>query len=290
MSNLVGHAGSYDDLVHQNADLRSKLEVAIRLIEMLQSTATVPPGFLPMQGAWALPGAGWQMPATIHGTKDSSITDGGAKLSGRSSHVGGGAPKLPSMPEEVESDLASDEDDESSMTTSDGAQGGQKYGEEVASLSSDRGTVHDDAHYGTVPMTAPQQLRPSAKQTRTDDGPPGLDVIDLSGGKLRATPSTTTLGSPGDSHIALTLRRVDGEPLGLEVRPDFEYSCLLVERIQPGTVVEAWNRQCSGEPREIMPGDRVVSVNGATTPEDMRKQFGQKLLLKLKLVRESAAW
>jgi hypothetical protein len=281
-SHLERYAGSYDDLAQQNAELRSRLEVATRHIQMLRWTSAVPPGGPPMQAPWALPGAGWQMPAASHGTKH-GIAHGAKK--GRSSHVGG-APKLPSMPEEVESDL-DDEDDEGSITSA-GSQG--QCSDDAASLdfrsplasSGHLDPLSDDAQGGTVPMTPPRQLRPSAKQTQMGSGSRSADG---SGGKLQGTPSTTTPGSADQSPIALTLRRVDGQPLGLEVRPDTDLSCLHVERIQPGTVVEAWNRQCKGEPRTILPGDRVVSVNGATKPDDMRKEFGQKLLLKLELVR-----
>jgi hypothetical protein len=249
-SNLERYAGSYDRLVQQNAELRSGLEMATRVIQMLQWSSAVPPGGPPMQAPWALPGAGWQMPAKA------GIAQHGAK-SGRSS-----SPKLPSMPEDVESDLT-DEDDESlttsPMRTFDGAQG--QSGEDAATLSPE-----------SVDLGSP--LSSGSYDTLSDDTP----ADDSSGGKLQY-----------HSTIAMTIRRVDGEPLGLEVLPDIERSCLHVERIQPGTVVEAWNRLCSGERRAILPGDRVVSVNGATTPEDMRKEFGQKLLLKLEVVRGNAA-
>ena len=32
---------------------------------------------------------------------------------------------------------------------------------------------------------------------------------------------------------------------------------LLVEKILPGGAIEAWNKQCPGELREIRPGDRA---------------------------------
>jgi len=106
-------------------------------------------------------------------------------------------------------------------------------------------------------------------------------------GTKSKTPSTATPNSPG-SPFGLTLRRVDGMPLGLQVRPDDANCCLHVERVRPGTVADAWNQQCAGEQRVIMPGDRVISVNGARAPTAMRDECCQKLLLRLQVVRDVA--
>lgn len=87
---------------------------------------------------------------------------------------------------------------------------------------------------------------------------------------------------------SLTLRRVDeAVPLGLEVRLDVFKRCLIVGGVQPGSVVDAWNRQCvDGDQREILVGDRIVRVNNADDPEAMRGECCQKLLLKLVIARE----
>ena len=43
----------------------------------------------------------------------------------------------------------------------------------------------------------------------------------------------------------------------------------MVEKILPGGAIEAWNKQCPGEVREI-PGDRIVMINGHEDSEAMR--------------------
>merc|ERR1712187_698369 len=112
--------------------------------------------------------------------------------------------------------------------------------------------------------------------------------------RIATTPSTAasaagtspTWKSP-TSPIGLTLRRAQGQPLGLKVRELGDQSGLFVESVQPGSVADSWNQQCAGESREIKPGDRVVAVNGETVAMEMRKECLQKLLLKLELVRET---
>jgi hypothetical protein len=116
--------------------------------------------------------------------------------------------------------------------------------------------------------------------------PPKKSNGDVEGGGSDDTASTITPpDSPELPSISLTFRRLDGQPLGLEVRPDCDRNCLHVERIQKGTVADAWNKQCIGEPRAILPGDRVISVNGVTTVDEMRQEFSKKLLLKIELLQ-----
>mmetsp|Transcript_11419 Transcript_11419/g.21582 ORF Transcript_11419/g.21582 Transcript_11419/m.21582 type:complete len:287 (-) Transcript_11419:175-1035(-) len=99
-------------------------------------------------------------------------------------------------------------------------------------------------------------------------------------------------GSPGSeppsldpaSVFSLTLRRADTVPVGLHVQGD---DGLLVERILPGGAVEAWNRQCPGDYREIRPGDRIIKINGREDAEGMRSECLQKLLLKMTVQRGS---
>jgi hypothetical protein len=63
---------------------------------------------------------------------------------------------------------------------------------------------------------------------------------------------------------------------------------LIVTNILPGGAVEAWNKQCCGGPaagKAVMPGDRIVKVNGVSNPEDMWSQCTEKQLLKFVIVR-----
>merc|ERR1712136_215798 len=87
--------------------------------------------------------------------------------------------------------------------------------------------------------------------------------------------------------FSLTLRRVESVPLGLEWRDD--EGTLTVEAVTPGSTVDAWNRQCSGETREIRAGDRLVTVNGSSEVQAMRLECRQKLLLKLTVERSDEA-
>jgi len=107
--------------------------------------------------------------------------------------------------------------------------------------------------------------------------------IENQNGSRSSTPSTAV-----DVSFNITLRRSDDMPLGIEVQPNVSRKFLAVERVLPGSVVEAWNRQCAGELREIRPGDRVISVNGFEDVELMRGECVNKRVLKLALVRPGA--
>lgn len=150
--------------------------------------------------------------------------------------------------------------------------------------------------------SSPQQMTGEEKQLAA-----GLACSSGSRAAALATPSTvdvtpgrgssTDLGSPatsaafGLSPISITLRRVEGVPLGLEVRPyDCEalnLRCLHVDKIRPGGMADAWNRSCGeNNTRELRPGDRLISVNGATIPEDMRTECATRYCLKLEILRD----
>jgi hypothetical protein len=81
------------------------------------------------------------------------------------------------------------------------------------------------------------------------------------------------------------LRRADNVPLGLEVLGEPEAECLLVGSIKPGGAVEAWNRQCHGDARDIRPGDRIVTINGAKDANSMREECLRKYLLRMSVAR-----
>eukprot|EP00490_Sorites_sp_Unknown_P001697 CAMPEP_0114667064 /NCGR_PEP_ID=MMETSP0191-20121206/33692_1 /TAXON_ID=126664 /ORGANISM="Sorites sp." /LENGTH=285 /DNA_ID=CAMNT_0001916349 /DNA_START=1 /DNA_END=858 /DNA_ORIENTATION=- len=87
---------------------------------------------------------------------------------------------------------------------------------------------------------------------------------------------------PTAATFSLMLRRADNVPVGLHVQGD---DGLLVEKILPGGAIEAWNKQCPGEMREIRPGDRIIMINGHEDPEAMRHECLTKLLLKMTVQR-----
>eukprot|EP00929_Paragymnodinium_shiwhaense_P052996 TRINITY_DN26534_c0_g1_i1.p1 TRINITY_DN26534_c0_g1~~TRINITY_DN26534_c0_g1_i1.p1 ORF type:complete len:540 (-),score=141.47 TRINITY_DN26534_c0_g1_i1:207-1826(-) len=102
-----------------------------------------------------------------------------------------------------------------------------------------------------------------------------------------ASPATSSRWST--TPIRMSLRRMPGMPLGLEVRPDDMLNCLHVDRIHPGTIADAWNRACGDDKsRELRPGDRVISVNGATAPKDMRSECERQLCIRLEVIRDDS--
>lgn len=117
----------------------------------------------------------------------------------------------------------------------------------------------------------------------TPSGGTGSDPASTSVPKP-TTPPISSIASAGTAPVfTLTLRRADTVPVGLDVRG--EDSCLLVERVRAGGAVEAWNRQCPGDGREIRPGDRIININGAEDPDAMRQECLTKFLLKMTVLR-----
>lgn len=78
-------------------------------------------------------------------------------------------------------------------------------------------------------------------------------------------------------------------PLGLDVIGEPNVEWLLVEGIRLGGAVEAWNRQCHGDAREIRTGDRIIMINGAKDADSMRDECVKKHLLKMTVVRGAPA-
>jgi hypothetical protein len=88
--------------------------------------------------------------------------------------------------------------------------------------------------------------------------------------------------------FTITLRRADAVPLGLNLM-SYSESCLTVEAIRPGGAVDAWNRQCHGDMRQIKPGDSIVAINNVEGNQAMKTECLNKHLLKLVLVRAIAS-
>mmetsp|Transcript_4320 Transcript_4320/g.16250 ORF Transcript_4320/g.16250 Transcript_4320/m.16250 type:complete len:562 (+) Transcript_4320:202-1887(+) len=89
--------------------------------------------------------------------------------------------------------------------------------------------------------------------------------------------------------FTLTLRRADNVPVGLDVRGDPKDVCLTVEQVRSGGAVEAWNRQCAGDSREIRPGDRIIMINNAEDAKSMREECLTKHLLRMTVLRGCGA-
>jgi hypothetical protein len=103
-----------------------------------------------------------------------------------------------------------------------------------------------------------------------------------------AAPSVGSASTCPAPAFTLTLRRADHVPLGLDVRGDSNATCLTVENVRPGGAVEAWNRQCAGDTREIRAGDRIIMINGAEAAESMRQECLTKHLLRMTVLRGAA--
>jgi len=94
-------------------------------------------------------------------------------------------------------------------------------------------------------------------------------------------------GATAETQFNVTLRRADNVPLGLEVRSDDGTPHLMVEGVRPGGTVEAWNRQCAGDVKEIRPGDVILQINGAEDADSMREECQARYLLKMKVKRRT---
>ncbi|CAK0857584.1 unnamed protein product, partial [Prorocentrum cordatum] len=88
--------------------------------------------------------------------------------------------------------------------------------------------------------------------------------------------------------FTITLRRADHVLLGLDVQPgESDANCLQVKAVRPGGAVEAWNRQCPGEMREIRPGDRIIRINDSQDAASMTEECYMKHLLRMTVVRST---
>lgn len=121
---------------------------------------------------------------------------------------------------------------------------------------------------------------------------------------LREAEADIAAGSPTAGSLAvlaalpacrLALRRADGVPLGLDVvwleataaGGDF----LAVRGVLAEGAVEAFNRQCSGDPlRALAPGDGILSVNGCTSYYDMVQECHNQHMLVLTVARGACEW
>lgn len=103
------------------------------------------------------------------------------------------------------------------------------------------------------------------------------------------SPSTTTTGTSNLQSVetfTLALRKADNVVLGLDVSGSECDNCLTVQAVRPNGAVDAWNRQCAGELREIRPGDRIVQINSAADAVSMRAECLKETFLRMKIERD----
>jgi hypothetical protein len=93
----------------------------------------------------------------------------------------------------------------------------------------------------------------------------------------------------GGCVFGFMLRLAEGVDLGVDIKhgdpPD---QALHVTGIVPGSAIDAWNKQCVGGPgagKVVMPGDKIVAVNGVCESEKMLQECREKQMLRLTVVR-----
>jgi len=139
---------------------------------------------------------------------------------------------------------------------------------------------------GAVPSQQPPLPTPAPDTA----APPGLRPVSPDATETEAAPGATAALAasstvPVDT-FNLTLRRADNVPLGLELQPGIPGDGgQLVEAVHPGGAIEAWNRQCAGDTREIRVGDRIVSINGHEDAESMWEDCRTKQLIRMTVLR-----
>lgn len=141
------------------------------------------------------------------------------------------------------------------------------------------GTPRRSPTPGPTPPRTPQQ-------TRT----PGRMMGSLTPMKSPAVPASPfVICEGGGCAFGFMLRLADGVELGLDVTHGIGGErALCVTEVKPGGAIEAWNRQCVGGPsagKAVMPGDRIVAVNGASDPEAMLAECRERQMLRLTVVR-----
>ena len=93
---------------------------------------------------------------------------------------------------------------------------------------------------------------------------------------------------PLPGFLSITLRRDESNSLGLHYGwDDCEGYCIYA--VTKDGAVEAWNKQCTTAFRQILPGDRLVSVNGETSFRGIRNEVDNNVLYRLQIQKTSQA-
>eukprot|EP00929_Paragymnodinium_shiwhaense_P010214 TRINITY_DN114756_c0_g1_i1.p1 TRINITY_DN114756_c0_g1~~TRINITY_DN114756_c0_g1_i1.p1 ORF type:complete len:320 (-),score=74.74 TRINITY_DN114756_c0_g1_i1:186-1145(-) len=112
---------------------------------------------------------------------------------------------------------------------------------------------------------------------------------------LEAGASAWSLGSPdltlqgaAEDLFEFTIRKADEGGLGLEIALSEDERELLVVDVQADGAVAAWNRQCvwaANSLKMVVPGDRLLRVNGREGGEAMVRELKERRLLRLCFAR-----
>eukprot|EP00929_Paragymnodinium_shiwhaense_P026371 TRINITY_DN15702_c0_g1_i1.p1 TRINITY_DN15702_c0_g1~~TRINITY_DN15702_c0_g1_i1.p1 ORF type:complete len:521 (+),score=122.41 TRINITY_DN15702_c0_g1_i1:103-1665(+) len=89
-----------------------------------------------------------------------------------------------------------------------------------------------------------------------------------------------------DFYFDFCLRKADGGSLGLGVNGDDGVQ-LVVNDVAEDGAVAAWNRQCKDKDsaKVVLPGDRIICVNGKHDAAGMKHECKEALLLKITVAR-----
>eukprot|EP00416_Gambierdiscus_australes_P024914 CAMPEP_0171074496 /NCGR_PEP_ID=MMETSP0766_2-20121228/12176_1 /TAXON_ID=439317 /ORGANISM="Gambierdiscus australes, Strain CAWD 149" /LENGTH=402 /DNA_ID=CAMNT_0011531287 /DNA_START=107 /DNA_END=1315 /DNA_ORIENTATION=- len=250
---LEACAESFRSLERENAALRNGLEVLIKRLTTTFGTpphlAGQPPFFAPPPSTPAAPqqpGAATFAPEQ-HGAGPPKPTAASVHSDAEDFHTPAPSPQRPSMAEEL---------------------------------------LHEPTPAVQLPCVPrfPAGAE-SAEEAAVSQGVGSTEAASTAPPSRPLTPLSGTSSQPAALPFTLTLRRADNVPLGLDVRGDTGDSFLVVEAVRPGGAVEAWNRQCAGDMREIRAGDRIIAINGAEDADSMREQCLAKHLLRMTVIR-----
>jgi len=165
----------------------------------------------------------------------------------------------------------------------------------AAGANDSEGDSTTSSSQSTMTPQAENQLAAPSRSIPTEAASLALQAASASsegGTGAEPLPDPVSREDPASAQPAttfqLTLRRADTVPVGLDVQGEENF--LLVERVRPGGAVEAWNRQCPGDVREIREGDRIIAINGSQDPEQMRAECLTKHLLKITVVRPPSSF
>lgn len=159
------------------------------------------------------------------------------------------------------------------------------------------------------PAPTPQQRAAGTASSRSGTPAPRCPGTPDRNAHLLLTPKRTSRSAKGSSTpmkspvpaspfvicegggcvFGFMLRLAEGVDLGIDIEhgdpPD---QALHVIGIVPGGAIEAWNKQCNGGPgagKVVMPGDKIVAVNGVSEAEKMLEECRSKQMLRLTVVR-----
>lgn len=146
-----------------------------------------------------------------------------------------------------------------------------------------------------LPDTPRRDLLPSTSTVVLSEESlkPELETVDKASDVAVPRQDWVTITRPNPQSVdkdtvrfKITLRRADTVPLGLDVIGETGGECLTVQAVRQGGAVEAWNRQCPGELREIRTGDMIIAINDVEDANAMREECLTKHLLKMTVVRQ----